>query len=242
MNTFNQITLSKSSSTQQIKTYFERILQFAQLDEQFPINLEEVWMLVYGEKSKAVRFLKENFIEDLDYQILAQNGKNSKGGRPVTYYYLSVSCLEYFIARKVRPVFDVYREVFHQSVANVQIKNISNRKSESISKESMQRNLRMMYEKLFANLEHLDIRYNPALVNIYAFSWDDSRGVRSNINTFIEAYFKMAIGSARLIQEKTSRERELTAKLSLSTIKYEDSRNILKHKQDIVNALFCLLK
>ena len=31
-------------------------------------------------------------------------------------YMLSTSCLEYFIARKVRPVFEVYRQVFHKAV------------------------------------------------------------------------------------------------------------------------------
>ena len=33
-------------------------------------------------------------------------------------YMLSVSCLEYFIARKVRSVFEVYRSVFHGCVYN----------------------------------------------------------------------------------------------------------------------------
>lgn len=28
--------------------------------------------------------------------------------------HLSLPCMEFFIARKVRPVFDVYREVFHK--------------------------------------------------------------------------------------------------------------------------------
>ena len=35
------------------------------------------------------------------------------GGRPVEKYYLTTSCLEFFIARKVRPVFEVYRKVLH---------------------------------------------------------------------------------------------------------------------------------
>ena len=35
------------------------------------------------------------------------------GGRPVENYFLTLSCLEFFIARKVRSVFEVYRKVFH---------------------------------------------------------------------------------------------------------------------------------
>ena len=71
-------------------------------------------MLCYSAKDKAVRALKENFIENIDYQPLAQNGERTRGGQNKIDYHLSVSCLEYFIARKVRPVFDVYREVFHK--------------------------------------------------------------------------------------------------------------------------------
>lgn len=107
-------TLSLSSSTEEIKRYFKAILELSKLDVPYPVNLDYVWMLAYSEKGKATRALKENFIESIDYQVLAQNGKNPKGGRPSIEYHLSVSCLEYFIARKVRPVFDVYREVFHK--------------------------------------------------------------------------------------------------------------------------------
>lgn len=107
-------TLSLSSSTEEIKRYFKAILELSKLDVPYPVNLDYVWMLAYSEKGKATRALKENFIQNIDYQVLAQNGKNPKGGRPSIEYHLSVSCLEYFIARKVRPVFDVYREVFHK--------------------------------------------------------------------------------------------------------------------------------
>ena len=86
-------------------------------------------MLVYAKKSNAVRELKKSFIEGDDYvtmpvidfnsvqgaenQVLLQNEQKSNTGRPTVTYYLSLSCLEYFIARKVRPVFEVYRQVFH---------------------------------------------------------------------------------------------------------------------------------
>lgn len=98
--------------------------------EEFPVNLDDVWPLVYAEKGKAVRALKSNelFVEGIDFILLAQNGKqdsplaqNGKrmangqfnGGDKVTYM-LSVPCLEFFIARKVRLVFEVYRQVFHK--------------------------------------------------------------------------------------------------------------------------------
>ena len=94
--------------------------------EEFPVNLDDVWPLVYSAKEKAVRALKSNdlFLQNVDYQVLAQNGENldsftqrsakPQGGRPTNIYMLSVPCLEFFIARRVRPVFEVYRQVFHK--------------------------------------------------------------------------------------------------------------------------------
>lgn len=106
--------LSLKSTNDEIRKYFIAVLNLSKSNEPYPVNLDMVWMLCYSAKEKAVRALKENFIESVDYQVLAQNGENPKGGRPTIEYHLSVSCLEYFIARKVRPVFDVYREVFHK--------------------------------------------------------------------------------------------------------------------------------
>lgn len=107
-------TLSLSSSTEEIKRYFKAILELSKLDVPYPVNLDYVWMLAYSRKDNATKELTKNFIQDIDYQIFRQKAENSKCGRPSIEYHLSVSCLEYFIARKVRPVFDVYREVFHK--------------------------------------------------------------------------------------------------------------------------------
>lgn len=108
------LILSKESSESEIKRYFNAVLELSKSDNEFPINLDEVWMLVYSEKGKAVRALKENFIEGVDYNTFAQNGKTETGGYRVIEYHLTVSCMEFFIARKVRPVFEVYRQVFHK--------------------------------------------------------------------------------------------------------------------------------
>lgn len=128
----SNIILTKVSSNEEIKCYFHAVLRLSQADNKFPINLDEVWPLVYSRKDKAVRALEENFIQDIDYQVLPQNGENLfgvreqvlrknaenlQGGRPTHVYHLSLSCMEFFIARKVRPVFEVYRQVFH-GVAN----------------------------------------------------------------------------------------------------------------------------
>lgn len=108
------LILSKESSESEIKRYFNAVLELSKSDNEFPVNLDEVWMLIYSEKGKAVRALKENFIEGVDYNTFAQNGKTETGGYKVIEYHLTVSCMEFFIARKVRPVFEVYRQVFHK--------------------------------------------------------------------------------------------------------------------------------
>lgn len=121
----NQLT--KQSSENEIKTYFTEVLKLSQSEELFPVNLDDVWPLVYAGKNKAVRALKDNnlFMQGVDYQVLTPNGQNPQepfakngqnlGGRPSETYLLSLPCLEFFIARKVRPVFEVYRQVFHKT-------------------------------------------------------------------------------------------------------------------------------
>lgn len=42
--------------------------------------------------------------------------KDGRGGHNKVTYYLSVSCAEYLIVRKCRPVFEVYRRIFHKVV------------------------------------------------------------------------------------------------------------------------------
>ena len=111
--------LTKRSSNSEIELYFRKVLELSKSDNEFPVNLEEVWMLVYPRKDHAVRELAEGgqFMEGVDYQVSLKNGENPKGGRPTNEYKLTVPCMEFFIARKVRPVFEVYRKVFHK-VAN----------------------------------------------------------------------------------------------------------------------------
>ena len=120
------LQLTKQSTDQEIKAYFEEVLRMSKDSEEFPVNLDEVWPLVFGRKEEAVRALKNDrlFVENIDYQVLRRNAENldsftqrcvkPQAGRPTNIYMLSVPCLEFFIARKLRPVFEVYRQVFHK--------------------------------------------------------------------------------------------------------------------------------
>lgn len=138
----SKFQLTKQSSDSEIKAYFIQVLNLSRSKEEFPVNLDEVWPLVFKFRADAVRALAKNnlFVKDIDYQVFSKNAENSEvlfhsknkpneaasdnaktdkdgrnlGGRPQNTYMLSVSCLEFFIARKVRPVFEVYRQVFHK--------------------------------------------------------------------------------------------------------------------------------
>lgn len=112
--------LTKQSTEPEIKLYFEGVLELSRGNEEFPVNLDDVWPLAYARKDVAVKKLKDSslFIEGIDFQPLHQNMERPQNGQfcgadKVTYM-LSVPCLEFFIARKVRPVFEVYRQVFHK--------------------------------------------------------------------------------------------------------------------------------
>lgn len=117
------LQLTKQSTDQEIKAYFEEVLRMSRESEEFPVNLDDVWPLVFGRKQEAVRALKNDklFVENIDFQPLRKDAQRSDNGQfngcdKVTYM-LSVPCLEFFIARKVRPVFEVYRQVFHKVVS-----------------------------------------------------------------------------------------------------------------------------
>lgn len=116
----NELILTKESSSEEIKKYFEKILDLSKSTEnEFPVNLDEVWMLAYNRKDYATDALVRDFIEDVDYQ---RTSARTEVGSIKYEYKISVPCLEFFIARKIRPVFEVYRKVFH-GVARMSFSN-----------------------------------------------------------------------------------------------------------------------
>lgn len=74
------LQLTKQSTDQEIKAYFEEVLRLSRDSEEFPVNLDEVWPLVFGRKEEAVRALKNDrlFVENIDYQVLRKDAQNLK--------------------------------------------------------------------------------------------------------------------------------------------------------------------
>lgn len=124
------LQLSKSSTEEQLKQYFIGIVELSKSSEEFPISLDDIWPIAYGRKDSAVKVLLKEFIEGDDFivqkadiEALRQKAEqnnfiNGIGGHNKESYYLSVSCAEYLVVRKVRSVFEVYRRVFHKVVNN----------------------------------------------------------------------------------------------------------------------------
>lgn len=112
--------LMKNSVSSDIRLYFEEIVNLQASGNDFPVNLDDVWPLAYSRKDKAVQTLKSSnlFVQDIDFKALPQTVEcqNGVGSSIKEEYYLSIPCLEYFIARKKREVFEVYRQVFHRAM------------------------------------------------------------------------------------------------------------------------------
>ena len=163
------IILSKESSEKQLKSYFEAVLKLSQTDNEFPINLDDVWMLAYANKGNAMIALKKNFIEGIDF-LLLQNEKQKlgSGGHNEMTCMLSIPCLEYFIARKVRPVFEVYRQVFHKVVTGKKeiIYTESEVKNHLRDAERQVRDTIMKHTKLLGENTYLRSLYN-AMAKLY---------------------------------------------------------------------------
>lgn len=74
------IQLTKQSSDSEIKAYFIQVLNLSRSKEEFPVNLDEVWPLVYSRRDKAIRALRcgEIFMEGIDYQVFPPPKKMGK--------------------------------------------------------------------------------------------------------------------------------------------------------------------
>lgn len=109
----NDIILTKQSSENEIKDYFKAVLKLAKSQKEYPINFNEVWMLVYEDRRSAIYELKDKFIQDVDFQMVRKKvqASNVAGFVWADDYYLTVPCMEFFIARKVRPVLYHYVKV-----------------------------------------------------------------------------------------------------------------------------------
>ena len=67
--------LTKESSQEELRAYFALVLDYAKTQDEFPVDLDDVWPIAYTQKGHAVRDLKESgiFFEGEDY--ISEKGK-----------------------------------------------------------------------------------------------------------------------------------------------------------------------
>lgn len=127
----NQLT--KETSQDALRNYFAGVIALSKSNDPFPVDLDDVWPLLYTSKAHAVRELKKTRKEDFDYVvkgdfIFTLEGENKMDsniedkeetrGRKEDKYFLSLGCLQEWVVRKVPGVFDVYLKVFQNSIRN----------------------------------------------------------------------------------------------------------------------------
>lgn len=196
------LQLTKQSTAQDIKAYFEEVLKLSKDSKEFPVNLDDVWPLVFGRKQEAVRALKNDklFVENIDFQPLRKDAQRSdngqfNGGDKVTYM-LSVPCLEFFIARKVRPVFEVYRQVFHKFASG----ELMQPKAPAYSKPCD------LMTTLKPFVDYIDEVYKR-WERLFELS-DDSIGVQKDYQNWLVAYRNLCFYTDRLVYLETMAEFE----------------------------------
>lgn len=87
-------SLKFDCSREQLMAYFKSVCKLVdETKSEFPVNLDDVWPIIYADKGKAVRALKDGFIEDIDYQRLPEMASEPKaisegGSNKVTYFFL----------------------------------------------------------------------------------------------------------------------------------------------------------
>lgn len=140
-NESNSIVRLNTNNEEQLKAYFIKVFKLSKTGEEFPVDLDEVWPLVYSGKNEAVRELTKSKNEDgnlryvkyIDYQSISRLVQAGHTKSKKTIYKLSLSCMEWFIARKIRAVFDIYRAVTHKTISTFEnYKNISDHQKRNV--------------------------------------------------------------------------------------------------------------
>ena len=65
----NKVVLSKNSNSDEIKAYFLEVSRLSKSNEEFPVDLDDVWPLVYERKDNAVKSLIKYFIQGVYMRI-----------------------------------------------------------------------------------------------------------------------------------------------------------------------------
>lgn len=95
------------------KTYFTKLFRLEKSGQQYPVDLDETWPLIYNSKQAANRYLIRNYLENVDYILVSQVSKQKSqgsGGHNIKKFMLTIPCMEYWMLRKHQSLFNIYQE------------------------------------------------------------------------------------------------------------------------------------
>lgn len=111
MRKINPACISKQSSTDDIREYFNRVYNQMKEDPEgrFPANFEDLWRLFFDGRDKAVTYLKATCKPDKDYLILLDRKTGAEKDFLVTYLVLGM-----FVKNLRSDLIPVFNDVFLQ--------------------------------------------------------------------------------------------------------------------------------
>jgi hypothetical protein len=203
----------KEGNTSKIKQFFQVLFNKENKGVQFPVDLDEVWDIVYSEKSKAVRALKTDFIHGTDFS--PKMAKTKDTGRPTEKYYLSIKAFEFFIVRKDRELFSCYSEVMQAMKVIVESGHLSR----------FLQNLPSNWVKTFPD------SFKVQALRLYNLAYDPSKNTPQFIGKFINEFIYGAMDKKLPSTLKSQRALAKTDDEALEKLHQflnEDGKGVLK--------------
>ena len=157
MKRINSACISKQSSMDDIREYFNRVYNQMKEDPEgrFPANFEDFWRLFYDRKEKALAYLKTFCKPDKDYLILLDRETGTEKDFLVTYLVLGM-----FVKNLRSDLIPVFNDVFLQENEKSlkQLRDITKRHKELIRRfEKLKSKSEKRHEQDIATIMELQV-------------------------------------------------------------------------------------
>lgn len=157
MKRINSACISKQSSMDDIREYFNRVYNQMKEDPEgrFPANFEDFWRLFYDRKEKALAYLKTFCKPDKDYLILLDRETGVEKDFLVTYLVLGM-----FVKNLRSDLIPLFNDVFLQENEKSlkQLRDITKRHKELIRRfEKLKSKSEKRHEEDIATIMQLQV-------------------------------------------------------------------------------------
>ena len=157
MKRINSACISKQSSMDDIREYFNRVYNQMKEDPEgrFPANFEDFWRLFYDRKEKALAYLKTFCKPDKDYLILLDRETGVEKDFLVTYLVLGM-----FVKNLRSDLIPLFNDVFLQENEKSlkQLRDITKRHQELIRRfEKLKSKSEKRHEEDIATIMQLQV-------------------------------------------------------------------------------------